>query len=613
MEHKFLLGHILVIALLLAPGFIHAAAITEFDSTQPRGAPAGVDNDQNQPLDPIVEGFRSAARFGNAADNFYGQWAGSIMTYAMRDPSFVATLNVANQDFINFINSLSDADLAKFLQDSKLDADNIQRAANGRLQPEHLLPVTADFCLRCHAPVGWLEARSEPPSSHFPLLKGQFWGAAFLEEPVDGAGQPLPVDLTKESEAEMDGLQCDLCHRATTNYKRKSLHNGSNLPAGNGGLFVTLANPFGGPDASPRPINDFQEEPGLCGTCHDVTNPLIKTKTEINGVVPDMLHPLERTFTEWYWSAYRQEGNDCTNCHVPMKFQGAQTWLLYPGMHRLWGNIDQKWVDRGYPVSASRESALRSAVSSNRQFMARKAATLAFVETPASVSAGQALTVKVQVTNKTGHKLPTGFAEGRQMWLQIKAVDGAGKVVFKDGFLNKDGSLVRKPNVTKVYEQEVVADGYPTSVVANGDEHFRFVLVNNIVKDNRIPPRGYNKAAYQADGAFIIPHDAKDTDYADGQYWDVTPYTFNVPASAVGPIKVTATLYYQTFSREYIDFLKKHDQEKTQAHGGRARNLPAGQYGNHETWGEALHALWHDAGKGPPVKVGSVKIAVAVQ
>ena len=70
---------------------------------------------------------------------------------------------------------------------------------------------------------------------------------------------------------------------------------------------------------------------------------------------------------------------------------------------------------------------------------------------------------------------------------------------------------------------------------------------------------------------------------------------------------------YQTFSREYVDFLKNTDIETTQANGGRIRDLPAGPYGSHQTWGSALHALWQDAGKGPPVKMGATTIAVNVQ
>ena len=50
-------------------------------------------------------------------------WAGSLMAQSGRDPLFWASLDVANHD----------------------------------------IPDVGDFCLRCHAPQGWLEERSEPP------------------------------------------------------------------------------------------------------------------------------------------------------------------------------------------------------------------------------------------------------------------------------------------------------------------------------------------------------------------------------------------------------------------------------------------------------------------
>jgi hypothetical protein len=77
-------------------------------------------------------------------------------------------------------------------------------------------------------------------------------------------------------------------------------------------------------------------------------------------------------------------------------------------------------------------------------------------------------------------------------------------------------------------------------------ETFHFVLNNEVIKDNRIPPRGYSQAAFDQPG--LRPVGAV---YTDGQYWDDTVYT--LPETAV---RVVATLYYQTSSKEYIDFLR---------------------------------------------------------
>ncbi|MGA1870232.1 MAG: hypothetical protein ACMUJM_16970 [bacterium] len=72
-----------------------------------------------------------------------------------------------------------------------------------------------------------------------------------------------------------------------------------------------------------------------------------------------------------------------------------------------------------------------------------------------------------------------------------------------------------------------------------------------VYKDNRIPPRGIINKAFQAVGAEVVGYQ-----YEDGQFWDDTYYS--IPETTT---KVMATLYYQTSSKEYIEFLR--DENKT--------------------------------------------------
>jgi hypothetical protein len=626
--------------------------ITGHDSTRPRGAPESVSNKAGQDLSPVIHGFKAPANRASENRKEYREWAGMMMANAMRDPAFFATLSVANQDIIKLVNNFYNNqknigelltgnakgfnNITQLIKLLKLEKEGIKKKGE-RLQPENILPVTADLCLRCHSPVGWMEGRSEPKTRKSPFLKGQFWGSAFLDNPEDDEGNPRSADLTRESQAEMEGIQCDFCHRSQDNFKRKSLYDGSEMSNGIGGFFVDRSNPFceDTPDengdcseGSYKTSHDFQKEGNFCGTCHDVTNPLIRTRTKVNGSVPeDMPHPIERTYTEWYWSDYREK-RSCQDCHDPMSFPGAQTWMIYPVLEELWGDVDQKWREAPYNYYVpNRASLWKEAMERNMEYMRREAAEMSFVDTSVQ---GNTVNLKVKIINKCGHKLPTGFAEGRQMWIHIKAVDDAGMVIFESGYM-EDGYLIRdkyrnngkvvddsSKNMIKVYEMEAVADGYDESVVEKGKEHFHFILMNKIIKDNRIPPRGFNKEAYSADGAFIIPHDPKDTDYADGQYWDVTPYTFIVPNGVKGRIHVTATLNYQTFSREYIEFLKKNDLEPTEECGGRARNLPIiGSYDGEDcdsygTWGKTLYDLWEKANMGPPLIVQKAEIDISL-
>lgn len=185
-----------------------------------------------------------------------------------------------------------------------------------------------------------------------------------------------------------------------------------------------------------------------------------------------------------------------------------------------------------------------------------------------------------------------------------------------------------KPKKTKIYEMVTVAEGYDDLIfdgfnildlnkdgkVSESEKEFHFILGNKVEKDNRIPPAGFNKDAYMADAAFIVPRDKLDNDYEQGQNWDDTTYEIHVPWWVPGPIEITATLKYQTFGKEFVEFLKKEDTEKTQKHGGRARNIPeTGRFDDSEKWGDIIHDIWQKNGYGQPVEMASVTRVVDIK
>ena len=274
-----------------------------------------------------------------------------------------------------------------------------------------------------------------------------------------------------------------------------------------------------------------------------------------------------------------------------MKFPGAQTWLLDPGMSSLYGDIDAVWAKAGYKVDPSREFALRAARERNEQLL-RQSADVEILEPPES-RAGDDLKIRVKVTNKTGHKLPTGFAEGRQLWLYVRVADADDKVLFEDGRLEDDGALVRTEQ-TKVYEQKAAVEG---------KQSFHFAKLDEILKDNRIPPRGFDKTAYEKEGAFIVG-----ADYKDGQNWDVTTYALSVPTDVSSPLKVEVRLKYETYSKEYMDWLRATDKTKTANAGGPAAAAPDGS----KTWGEVTYKLWEEFGRGRPTVIAGATRVVTI-
>jgi hypothetical protein len=223
------------------------------------------------------------------------------------------------------------------------------------------------------------------------------------------------------------------------------------------------------------------------------------------------------------------------------------------------------------------------------------------IRAKATLSAAAALAVDgntVRITNLTGHKLISGYPEGRRMWLNIKWYDGIGTQLREDGAYGDVATVeiegtpttVRslldlEGTNTKVYEAHAAitqewADklvntlGMPGTLPLAYDrvtgavvatladlvaqapgtymESFHFVLNNKVVKDNRIPPwrMRYDESVIRS----ILPVPA--TQYGNpgpgGEYdhWDEV--VLNPPSGAV---TATIDLLYQPTSWEYVQFL----------------------------------------------------------
>jgi hypothetical protein len=170
----------------------------------------------------------------------------------------------------------------------------------------------------------------------------------------------------------------------------------------------------------------------------------------------------------------------------------------------------------------------------------------------------------VRVVNQTGHKLPTGYPEGRRMWLAVRFLDDRGELIREHGGYDFAARELHAPSagaVLEVFEARHAIDA--TVAAATGlapGTGFHLALSNTVEKDNRIPPRGFRHAAYDAIGAA-----PKGASYADGQHWDDTSY--RIPPGAA---KAEVILYFETTSRDYIEFLRDTDPGGAAGAGARA-------------------------------------------
>lgn len=180
--------------------------------------------------------------------------------------------------------------------------------------------------------------------------------------------------------------------------------------------------------------------------------------------------------------------------------------------------------------------------------------------------------------NNTGHKLISGFPEGRRMFVNIRACssdpcDGNNTIYEVNPYDTLAGTLkglhynyqpdpleIVTPapdplGPNEVYVDELVYETHPSSSLTGEHETFHFALATDRYKDNRIPPKGFRIA--DAAERLSIPRWHGDPapnyftaeEYAGG-YDDVSVSI--APNAAV----VEINLFYQTTSREYIEFLR---------------------------------------------------------
>ncbi len=481
--------------------------------------------------------------------NYYG----SMMAYASTDPLFKAAFDIARMD----------------------------------------APESGDLCLRCHFSAAWLAGRSQP---------------------TDGS-QVRPFELT--------GVSCDLCHRMVDPFYEPGVS-----PAIDWSILAALRDPplhlgdamfvvdpddfrkRGPYDDAFAALHDwlpspFHREAALCGTCHDLSNPVFTRQPDgtyapnpFNQPAPgtgvNELMPEQRTYSEWFFSAFNTpEGvyapqfggnrlyvSTCQHCHMPAvtgkgcvlddapvrhdlarhDFAGGSTWML---------GVMLEVDPQADPL------AIQAGINKAR-YMLQNAASIEL-----SHSAAQLF---VKVTNYTGHKLPTGYPEGRRMWLNVRFYDASDVLLAESAAYDPDTATLTEDPAAKVYEARLgISPAVAALVGLPAGTEFHLVLNSMIKKDNRIPPLGFSNAAYEWFG--MPPIGAT---YADGQNWDLTAY--DLP---VGAVRAEVRLYYQTASREYIEFL-------------RDEGIPGGA-------GDTLYALWAGSGKSPPELMASAISGVPTQ
>lgn len=179
------------------------------------------------------------------------------------------------------------------------------------------------------------------------------------------------------------------------------------------------------------------------------------------------------------------------------------------------------------------------------------------INAPATVDVGEGIEdLAITVTNNTGHKLPSGYSEGRVMWIEVVGRYGD-EVLFSSGAWNPEDGIQTD---VQLRSYEGVAEDY-----ADGTQ-FRLLRNNHWVEDNRIPPLGLQpdiETDPVGDRYTLLP---------DGTWpnYDVATYNFAgmpglmdaTPKDAEDDVlELTVRVRYLINTPQYIDFLEANAGE----------------------------------------------------
>ena len=528
---------------------------------------------------PIADGNNCAACHSVPEHDFDPNegWVASMMGQSMRDPIFHAAMSVANQD----------------------------------------VAFAGDLCLRCHTPGGWLAGRAGNTNPADPL------------DPDGSDGSLLqPIDF--------QGVSCNFCHRMVDpEYKPgvspiADIEVFDGLKGANPGIEDTTPNPHSGAfvvdffdrrrgpfDLGPDffyhawELSPFHRDSAMCATCHDVSNPAFSKQPDGTYALNALgtphetfdkydMFPIERTSSEWEQSDFAiapidmsgRFGGDnpmvssCQDCHMPD--QNANACRIdptkRPDMPQHAFNGGNNWVINAvrslYPDLETGLDATMAADSIARaEYMLVNASDLELSED------GSTLTTRI--INQTGHKLPTGYPEGRRMWINVQFLDKSGVLVQEHGAYDSATAILSQGD-TKVYEAHLGVDAAVSALTGIPEGvGFHFAANNVWIKDNRIPPRGFTNAGFESVQAAPVGYS-----YIDGQYWDDTDFT--IPAGAT---QAEVRVYFQLVSKEYIEFLRDENDQ-------------TGVDPLNPSTGEIAYAQWVLHGKSPVVEMDFMTIDI---
>jgi len=286
-----------------------------------------------------------------------------------------------------------------------------QRETNGEL---------GDFCIQCHAPMA--------------IQLGVATGANF-----DPAALPPAAR----------GVTCYFCHNVD---EVTADHNNGLVLAMDQTMRGGAKKPVDSPahnSAYDTLMASKTNNSTMCGSCHDVTTP--------RGVT------LERTFSEWKATIFATTDpvaflpQTCSGCHMKPTTEtiaeGDNVKSRTDGFHEhMWPAIDQALTP--FPELEAQAAAVERELKSSVKIIGTRPLGSRDAMGGICVAPNGELTVRVDSLS-VGHMFPSGAAQDRRMWLEVRAFRSDNSVVFESGIVpaGQDPEDISDPNLKGFWDR----------------------------------------------------------------------------------------------------------------------------------------------------------------
>lgn len=419
-------------------------------------------------------------------------------------------------------------------------------------KPDYALAIQ-EKCAVCH--IGM--------AHHTALLNNQ--SAALL--PAEGYLNPAhplyPLAI--------DGVSCTLCHQIQGNnfgtsesYSggylfEKEPKTGERAAYGRFAVDENMATVMRNA-AGYQPVqSEHVTQSELCAVCHNLYTPYFTNE----GSLSSELFPEQTPHLEWLASEFVQSSS-CQTCHMPAAEGEAP--VANTGSPKRSPFMQHTFIGGNrylLEILSANPDALKTSATPEQLEQARLLTLQQLQQNTARLSGkanleGDQLVIDLNIEVLTGHKFPTSFPS-RRAWLHVIVKDADGNPVFESGNWQADGliigndndldeqhfephyQVITSPDQVQIYEPIIGdPDGKVTTTLLRAQRY---------LKDNRLLPRGFDKAKVSPDIG-VYGEAATDPDFLGGG----DSLQYRIPVSGLNaPFKVEVELLYQSFGYRWAE------------------------------------------------------------